>query len=351
MTGYFSQLAYHTGLTFEAAASNAASTFASEPVRSVPASESEPSGPPDVEEFTFTAASAPDANEGSSEGHPTLRVRDRSVAGTMEVRSPQQSESTADAHRQSSEATARQSDAAPGLFREESRIAFTDSPSATRNPRKLSAENQFPARELPALLPDKSSGAERRSLPVESVAIPYDAIEMVERQPARQDPPADGRQPQRPEAKQAEQAKPVGDREVVDAVREQHVERETIVRNYLKEIRAWVSAPPELDQRELELPRDSDRRLARHDAERSVVGRSDVFALEREVLAATPQPAQSESLEVQDLNLSIGTISIVIEEPKQIAHAAVPSPTGMESSPGSRASEPTRLSRYYLERW
>jgi hypothetical protein len=129
------------------------------------------------------------------------------------------------------------------------------------------------------------------------------------------------------------------------------VERETIVRNYLKEVRAWVSAPPDIDQRELDWQRDADRPPAPRATERSLVSHSDVFALESEIRPATPKPVRSESLEVQDLNLSIGTISIVIEEPKQIVPAAVPAPTSMDSSSGRVASEPTRLSRYYLGRW
>jgi hypothetical protein len=76
-----------------------------------------------------------------------------------------------------------------------------------------------------------------------------------------------------------------------------------------------------------------------------------VFALEPEVEPTPPRPGRPEALEVQDLNLSIGTISIVIEEPKQTASAALPAPPRVERSPERPASEPTRLSRYYLGRW
>ena len=48
---------------------------------------------------------------------------------------------------------------------------------------------------------------------------------------------------------------------------------------------------------------------------------------------------------------AIGTISIVIEEPKQTAPTALPAPPRVERSPERPASEPTRLSRYYLRRW
>jgi len=101
-------------------------------------------------------------------------------------------------------------------------------------------------------------------------------------------------------------------------------------------VRAWVSAPPEFDQVELERPREPARPSSGDDADRSIGVRNREFALEAEV---------------QDLSLSIGTISIVIEEPKQTAPAVQPAWPKVDSSAAPPASEPTRLSRYYLEPW
>ena len=65
----------------------------------------------------------------------------------------------------------------------------------------------------------------------------------------------------------------------------------------------------------------------------------------------SPPPGRPEGLEVQDLSLSIGTISIVIEEPAQTVPAAIPAPPRADGLPEPPASQPTRLSRYYLRPW
>lgn len=320
MSGYFSQLAHHTGLNIEPPVTRAAKGFETEPTIAIHGAEKVPPESMHVEEIAFTAAPAPRTVEGSSETHAAFPDRDRVAAST-----PRHTEPKDDDHLHSDAATAKRSiDVSSGPSWEGSGIAFTDAASARNSPERSSVE-PFPTSKPPATRPDDPSAAEQRSLPQESVAIPYDSIEAVDSQSAARD--------------------------AQTRSRDEAVERETIVRNYLQEVRAWVSAPPEIDQRELDWQRDADRPAAARVAERSLVSRSDVFTLEHDVQPATPQPARSESLEVQDLNLSIGTISVVIEEPKQIAHAAVPTPRSMDSSSGSQASEPTRLSRYYLERW
>jgi hypothetical protein len=333
------------------------SSFATTPTVAVQRPESAPPAPPHVEEITFTAAPAPGAVEGNSEGlvssggANSLLDRDGAAAGTTD----------GDDHPRSAAATAKRwIDVSP------------DSESGTRNPREHSAEEQSPAGEPRVVQPDERSGAERQPAPQES-------IEMVESQFAAQGPRAQGRRAPRPEAKDSDQSQPTRVREPADAVRDEHLEREMIVHSYLKEVRAWVAAPPELDQRELERQRDAERPPAGHRdvfalepeveptaaprpgrpealerqrvAERPPAGHSDVFALEPETEPTAPRSGRPEALEVQDLNLSIGTISIVIEEPKQTAPAALPTSPRADRSPERPASEPTRLSRYYLTRW
>jgi hypothetical protein len=124
-----------------------------------------------------------------------------------------------------------------------------------------------------------------------------------------------------------------------------------MVHNYLKEVKAWVSAPPQLDQRQLEWQRDAEGLPAPHGAEQSLATQGDAFALERAVQPAALRPTRPETLEAQDLNLSIGTISIVVEAPKQIAPAVLQAPARVDGPRERAASEPTRLSRYYLGRW
>jgi hypothetical protein len=136
------------------------------------------------------------------------------------------------------------------------------------------------------------------------------------------------------------------------------VEREEIVRRYLHEVTTWVAAPNELDSADRERSQGAPRPPSRDGEARSpgvrhrvaaigseiapLGGEREVHELEREV--------QESGREVQELSLSIGTISIVIEEPEQIAPAQPPSPR-VDRAPAQPVSEPTRLSRYYLEPW
>lgn len=302
MTGYFSQLARHTGLGFEPGATMTAGSAAAELPVAVQPPQSAPPAPPHIEEIVFTAP-APGAVEGSSEGLVSSVGAD------------------GDDHPRSAAATAKRwIDVSP------------DPESGTGNPRGRSAEEQSPAGEPRVVQLDEWATAERQPGPQEPIEITRESIEMVE---------------SRPEVKDPDPPQPTRVREPADAVRDEHLEREVIVHSYLEEVRAWVAAPPEPDQRELGQRELEQRRVA----QRPPAGRSDVFALEPEAEATVPRSGRPEALEVQNLNLSIGTISIVIEEPKQTAPAALPAPPRADRPPERLASEPTRLSRYYLTRW
>jgi hypothetical protein len=119
-------------------------------------------------------------------------------------------------------------------------------------------------------------------------------------------------------------------------VHDERVERELIVHQYLQEVSAWVAGTPEGGEPEPERP------SAAH---------GDALALEPPPGPGPPRAGRPETPDVQDLTLSIGTISIVIEEPALPAPAQPPSPPRVERSSEPRASEPTRLSRFYLGRW
>jgi hypothetical protein len=114
---------------------------------------------------------------------------------------------------------------------------------------------------------------------------------------------------------------------------------EPTMHDYIREVSAWIAAKPETSDTEtdtmseLETPRDV-RTLIVSERQKNKTA-----------------PARDSEPEFDDVSLSIGTISIVIEEPK---------PSGMTSQPtavvlpvaqpfaqeGGR--EPTSLSRYYL---
>jgi hypothetical protein len=113
-------------------------------------------------------------------------------------------------------------------------------------------------------------------------------------------------------------------------------DRRQLFQNHLKEVIAWITSPPE----------EVDHPLQAFDAPEVQQTTSNVFIREQERSsrqAITPREPQ-----VQDLSLSIGTISIVVEEPKQDHPVSLTPPPSTQTSPQPVAPEPTRLSRYYL---
>jgi hypothetical protein len=118
----------------------------------------------------------------------------------------------------------------------------------------------------------------------------------------------------------------------------EETEQVTTMRDYLKEVLAWVAATPERD----ELQGSS---LTTQPA---ISERIEIQA--KDEISSPAQPAMIEPM-VQDLNLSIGNISIVVEEPRQNVAAQVVAPLRNERSSERATSEPTRLSRYYVRSW
>jgi hypothetical protein len=119
------------------------------------------------------------------------------------------------------------------------------------------------------------------------------------------------------------------------------VEREVLVRQYLREVRAWVAASPMPDDESV-----SESQQSWTDPQPESVA----FTVERESIP-TAQPKTPDQIDVHDMNLSIGNISIVIEEPSPAAAAVIaPTPSAPPPQPQTR-HEPTNLSRYYLRSW
>lgn len=119
------------------------------------------------------------------------------------------------------------------------------------------------------------------------------------------------------------------------------VEREVLVRQYLREVRAWVAASPMPDDHSV-----SETHVSWTDPQSESVA----FTVARESIL-TAQPESREQIDVHDMNLSIGNISIVIEEPNRAAATVVaPPPSAPPPQPQTR-HEPTSLSRYYLRSW
>ena len=78
--------------------------------------------------------------------------------------------------------------------------------------------------------------------------------------------------------------------------------------------------------------------------------RVTTYARDRAPLNTSSQPTQPDRIDVQETSLSIGSINIVIEDPKPNVMTIAPAPGAPAAQPQPQ-SEPTSLSRYYLQRW
>lgn len=101
----------------------------------------------------------------------------------------------------------------------------------------------------------------------------------------------------------------------------------------LQEINEWVSAVPAPDETENEarlavLPIEKTAFAPREPAERS--------------------PTGADNLQEQNLNLSIGSITVVVEEPENRSNIAAQNQSRAAQKPASEKREFSRLSRYYL---
>jgi len=120
------------------------------------------------------------------------------------------------------------------------------------------------------------------------------------------------------------------------------VQREVMVRQYLREVRAWVAAAP--------MPEDDSVSESQQSSWTDQQPESVAFTVARESVP-TVQPDTRDQIDVHDMNLSIGNISIVIEEPSPAAAAVIaPTPSAPPPQPQTR-HEPISLSRYYLRSW
>jgi hypothetical protein len=123
---------------------------------------------------------------------------------------------------------------------------------------------------------------------------------------------------------------------------EERIERQLLVRNYLKEISEWISTPASSPEEE-PVSFISANRFESAEDQAHRTPRSNVALLDQ---------SRMDLPEQQDLSLSIGTIKIVIEEPRK----DVPAPPAPAAKPEpaferTTTAAPTDLSRYYLNRW
>lgn len=346
MSGYFSQLAHHTGLD-----AKIGSGLAGESAVAAQGPDSGPD-PMHVEEISFTGAPTSDTAQGRGVSPGTFKDRDRTAARTPDLPIPELEPTGHDAEVHGADAkVVRATDPSQDVPREASNTAFADVAAATSSSHEFSVLEHFRASQTVPAHAKTPSFEDRQSPPQESIAIPYDRIDIVERHSAAQDRETRTREGSHSEVKDARQSELTRDREPRDAGRDGHMEREVAVGNYLKEVVAWVSSPPELDQHEPESQSDLAQRSSPLRAEQDLASDGNAFAPQRKAPTAVRRSNGSETMDAQDLSLSIGTISIVVDAAKQIA-PALPQAAARVDGPRERStSEPTRLSRYYLERW
>ena len=356
MKGYFSQLAYRTGLSFEPRGARSARNVAADaPTAAMHEGRAkvEPLHTKEIALVTPSLGTPPNVAECGSESTDSLAptgaissTKNESLSLGRLASINEANSQPAELRNAKPEAVQAQSSATElptQIFFEESHIRFTDSESKTAKPREQATEKQFDASEHEVVLfsDEVSPGAKKSAPPelferVEKGESPVAAGEFGRRELLQ------NRQTRGREAALQEKFQPTNAGEQSAPVLDERMEEEVIVRNYLKEVRAWVSATPAMDGRDVEQNNWSEVQQ----------GNRTKFALEQEEnLASFPRRDDTREPEVQDLNLSIGSISIVVEEPRKDVVAPPPAPRKAEISPTRTGSESTSLSRYYLRSW
>jgi hypothetical protein len=360
MRGYFSQLARSTGIRIAPARTHAAAPHAesrAEPRAAVTAA------PPHVEEVTFVEQ-PPDPRRADGRAEESEAAGDRTRRVSDAGRARPDSQHSAEAARRDASAVSADSAASPldaELPRGESpagspaprpddaadeHLDALDAGDTPRTSARATAESPTPRpeRRTPDSRAEQSRAVEiREGFPSESegeLTARADAPgeqERVSNQGTRLDARRAARRGEEPDASDEPAAA-----ELAATIDDERGARVGLVRQYLREVRAWVEASPE--------PEDVLPEWA-GEAEESPPGRraGESRAAEASV-SLEPPPARAP--EVQDVSLSIGSISIVVEGTQQQQIPVTPppqqqAPAGAHGAPAA----PVDLSRYYIRRF
>lgn len=332
MKGYFSQLAQHTGLSFAAPRPAA-------PTNSAPGEE-RASAPLHVEAVTFI----PSAHETAAEVSPVTDEGQRRsrVEDSREIRPPGAAAEVSAFGTEKVEAAGSQAEA--DTTTRTAVIARGQSLGRTQTDSE-SAPRTAPHR-LTEIEPDSTSRwmNQRATEPSVGPDKSLETAEVTEGQIVLT-PPAALRHPAPVERTPPPEDAPPANAKVSDADREQwdpeQLEREVSVGDYLKEVMAWVSAKPEIEAPEPAQNRPPELKQISN----------EVFAHEHQASGTSLATSGTREPEIHDLDLSIGSISIVIEEPKSTAPVSFQPPPPAQRSHEQTTREPTNLSRYYLRNW
>ena len=303
MKDYFSQLARNTGLRFPTAA------HATPPVRNA-------QRPLHVEEVNFVPPTATTLGPDKPDvlQHQTRKTTQTTQTHTAEPRTPPAFSEAPSAEVQLSP---------PQTEPRES----TATPIDIEDVQPLSTEHQssFPG---PNVERDHIF-----EMPVDGAKLEHVEAKLVAPVSETTSPLASSQKGDQPKVP----AQPVSDLDPRDPV-----EREILVRQYLREVRAWVAAPP------TPIP-DSpqSQTVEEHDSTTEWQPERVTTKRDRAPLNTSPQP---DHIDVHETSLSIGSINIVIEDPKPNVMTSAPAPAAPAAQPQPQP-EPTNLSRYYLQRW
>lgn len=339
MKGYFRQLAHQTGLSFKETGqpNSARSPRASHDVATqMQAREHAPLSPPHLEEVIYTSQPTPSAHalphavekEDAEKNSPVARHASDALAPHERNHGAVAKETTQramiDLGPQSFTAEARAPESHPESTLESSSLSVRQ--ASEREVNHVLDENHLPA---------QPSGPQK----ISQVADIFQSTleEHISEEGARSDAITGTHIEQKPARLSPEEQAAEADLAVT------RTERKASVQHYLKEVLEWVAAPALADKNEPDERRASFP--ARAEDFESSQGHKKY---ETEVVEARQQ-ARAREPEVHDLNLSIGTISIVIEEPQAAAGLpSLPPAPAQNTAPSPARSETTSLSRYYL---
>jgi hypothetical protein len=338
MKGYFKQLAHQTGLSFESGQRSAMSSPRTQPTSAAPQTSSRAKiSPLHVEEVTYVAQPPTTARAIPDRVDKDAAPKGSTVNKHSEVKTFTEASET---HRpQSSPEPLPHTtiEIGPQTFSAEAPLPDTGHQSSLAD----SAEKEIRASVPEAAEVFDESFSSAQAAGPQEFSEGREIFQTTFAETSQQSSEPSDVQTESSLKQQKSEQLPLHETEAEPGSALEQTETST-VQHYLKEVMEWISAPPEIDESELEQTHRT--KLPR------VPESENSFALEHERdAAAVARQTQAREPEVQDLNLSIGTISIVIEEPKAATTPALPAPAPRaESSHAPARNESSSLSRYYL---
>jgi hypothetical protein len=344
MKGYFSELARQTGLRI--GSGDPTTTGPPSPAAAAQRNSHSEIAGLDVEEVTFTSPSQPPPTDGTPkvpEPAGVETISTRAVGNSLDGSEPERLERPGADRDGASE-----SDSTPIHFSTDATVEVTaGNPTVpelrAQEEKPRSAQMETDVIEYPRVVISAKTSLSAQT--PDSSQIPESVSTLEERQATAEPTLNDSDQSPRRRRLTVEPdsvERIAGAEKQGGAGVEERIERQLLVRNYLKEISEWISTPASSPEEEPVSFISADR----------VESAADQAHRPPRSHVALPDQSRMDLPEQQDLSLSIGTIKIVIEEPRK----DVPAPPAPAAKPEpaferTTTAAPTDLSRYYLNRW